>query len=114
MDEQMLDDQLEPMYSSFVPIQDVGWKTFRERWTIEKGGREIRAGSAKWWFILDNNILWLLLMSVFVFIDINVINIYHNNELIISLIILIGLMINSNNCNCNTNCDFIKIIKIVF
>ena len=38
MDEQMQDDQLESTYNSFVPIQDVALKTYRERWTIEKGG----------------------------------------------------------------------------
>ena len=37
MDEQRLDDQLEPICSSSVPIQDVAWKTSRERWTIETG-----------------------------------------------------------------------------
>ena len=49
MDEQRLDDQLEPIYNSPVPIRDVAWKTSQERWTIEKGGervREIRASSA--------------------------------------------------------------------
>ena len=29
--------QLEPIYNSSVPIQDVALKTFRERWTIERG-----------------------------------------------------------------------------
>ena len=38
MDEQRLDDQLEPIYNSSLPIQDVAWKTSRERWTIETGG----------------------------------------------------------------------------
>ena len=31
MDEQKLDDQLEPIYSSFMQIQDVAWKTCWER-----------------------------------------------------------------------------------
>ena len=39
MEEQRQDDQREPIYNSFVPIQDVALKTYRERWTIEKGGR---------------------------------------------------------------------------
>ena len=39
MDEQKLDEQLEPTYTCFVPIQDVALKIYRERWTIEKGGR---------------------------------------------------------------------------
>ena len=38
MDEQRHDDQLEPTYNRSVPIQDISLKTFRERWTIEKGG----------------------------------------------------------------------------
>ena len=38
MDKQRQDDQLEPLYNSFVQIQDVAFKTYRERWTIETGG----------------------------------------------------------------------------
>ena len=38
MDEQRQDNQLEPIYSSLVPIQDVALKTNQKRWTIEKGG----------------------------------------------------------------------------
>ena len=38
MDEQRQDDQLEPIYNSSVPIQDVALKTSRERWTTETGG----------------------------------------------------------------------------
>ena len=38
MDKQRLDDQLEPIYNSAVPIQDVGRKICWERWTIETGG----------------------------------------------------------------------------
>ena len=33
-----MDEQLEPTYSSSVPIQDVALKTYRKRSTIEKGG----------------------------------------------------------------------------
>ena len=44
MDEQRLDDQPEPINNSSVPIQDVAWKTCRERWTIETGGEK---GSGK-------------------------------------------------------------------
>ncbi len=40
MDEQRQDDQLEPTYSSFVPIRDVILKTCRKQWTIEKGGEK--------------------------------------------------------------------------
>ena len=35
MDEQRQDDQLEPIYNSFVPIRDVAQKTSRKRRTIE-------------------------------------------------------------------------------
>ena len=38
MDEQRRDDQLEPIYNSSVPIQDVALKTYREQWMIETGG----------------------------------------------------------------------------
>ena len=38
MDEETLDDQLEPIHNSSVPIQNVAWKNSRERWTIETGG----------------------------------------------------------------------------
>ena len=37
-DEQRFDDQLEPIYRSSVPIQDLAEKTCRELWTIEMGG----------------------------------------------------------------------------
>ena len=50
MDEQRQDDQLEPIYNSSVPIQDIALKTSQEQWTTETGGetvaREIRAGNA--------------------------------------------------------------------
>ena len=38
MNKQKLDDQLEPIYNSSVPIQDIALKTYREWWTIEMGG----------------------------------------------------------------------------
>ena len=37
MDKQSLDDQLEPIYNSSVPIHDVAWRTSWERWTMEMG-----------------------------------------------------------------------------
>ena len=40
MDEQRLDDQLQPIYNSSVPIQNVAWKTYREQWTIETDGEK--------------------------------------------------------------------------
>ena len=53
MDEQRQDDQLEPIYNSSVPIQNITLKSSRERWTIKTGServREIRAGKATWWW----------------------------------------------------------------
>ena len=40
MDEQRQDDQLEPTYSSSVPIRNVALKTCRKQWTIRKGGEK--------------------------------------------------------------------------
>ena len=42
IDEQKQDDQLEPIYNSSVPIQDVALKTYLELWTIQIGGRRER------------------------------------------------------------------------
>ena len=39
MDEQRLDNYLEPIYNSSVPIQDVAGTTSWEQWTIEMGGK---------------------------------------------------------------------------
>ena len=44
MDKQRQNEQLEPIYNSSVLIQDVAWRTFRERWTIEMDGKR---GSGK-------------------------------------------------------------------
>ena len=38
MDEQREDVQLEPTYSSSVPILDVALRTCQRQWTIGKGG----------------------------------------------------------------------------
>ena len=38
MDEQRQDEQLEPMYNSSVPIQDIALVTSREQWMVEIGG----------------------------------------------------------------------------
>ena len=38
MAEQRQDDQLEPTYSSSVPMRDVALKTCRKQWTIGRGG----------------------------------------------------------------------------
>ena len=39
IDEQRQDDQLEPTYSSSVPIRDVALKVCRKPWTIGRGGQ---------------------------------------------------------------------------
>ena len=39
MDKQRHGDQLEPIYNGSEPIQNEALKTYRERWTIEMGGR---------------------------------------------------------------------------
>ena len=44
MDEERQNKQLEPIYNSSVPIQDVTLKTYQERWTIETIGKR---GSGK-------------------------------------------------------------------
>ena len=46
MDEQRQDDQLEPTYNSYVPIQDVALKTYRKGLTIETGGKRGSGRSA--------------------------------------------------------------------
>ena len=38
MDEKKQGDQLEPTYSSFVPLRDIALKTSGGRWTIGMGG----------------------------------------------------------------------------
>ena len=38
MNKQRLNDQLEPIYNSSVPIQDVTLKTYQDQWMIEMGG----------------------------------------------------------------------------
>ena len=38
MDVQRQDDQVEPTYSSSVPIRDVALRTCRKQWTIGRGG----------------------------------------------------------------------------
>ena len=40
MDEERQDGQLEPTYSSSVPIRDLALKTCWKQWTIEKGGEK--------------------------------------------------------------------------
>ena len=57
MDEQMQDDQLEPIYNSSVPIQYVDLKTYRERWTIEKVGEK---GSGR--SVLAADIMMMILL----------------------------------------------------
>ena len=40
MDEQRKNNQLEPIYNSSVPIQDVALKTYQKRWMIETCGEK--------------------------------------------------------------------------
>ena len=40
IDKQKLDDQLEPTYSSSVPIRNVALKTYLKQWTIKKDGEK--------------------------------------------------------------------------
>ena len=57
MDEQRQDAKLEPTYNSFVPIQDIALKTFREQCTIEKsGGRGSERPLLIAWHDDDNDI----------------------------------------------------------
>ena len=39
MNVQRQDDQLEPTYSSSVPIRDVAFRTCRKQWTLGRGGK---------------------------------------------------------------------------
>ena len=39
MDKQRQDNQLEPIYNSSEPIQDIAWETSGEWWMIEMGGK---------------------------------------------------------------------------
>ena len=45
MDEQSLDDQLEPINNSSVSIEDVAWRTCQEWWMIEMGGERVSGKS---------------------------------------------------------------------
>ena len=45
MDDQKQDDQLEPIYNSSVPIQDIALKTSLERRTIKMGDERGSGGS---------------------------------------------------------------------
>ena len=45
MDDKRQNDQLEPRFSSSVPIQDEPLKTSRERWMIETGGERMSGRS---------------------------------------------------------------------
>ena len=54
MDDQRQDDQLEPTYSSYVPIRDVALKTCRKQWMIGRGG-ERRPGMSVLMVRHENN-----------------------------------------------------------
>ena len=68
MEKQVLDDQLEPIYNSFVPIQDVAWKTSRERWTIETGG-EGRSGKSALAARHDDNTYVYIYMYIYIIVS---------------------------------------------
>ena len=78
MNEQRQDDQLEPIYNSSVPIQDIALKTSGERWTIEICG-ERGSGRSVMAARLDDDIR-----------D----NTYHFWELLMSLVHLVGTPMN--------------------
>ena len=66
MDEQRQDDQLELIYNSSVPIQNIALKTSREKWTIEMGsenepGRSVLAARHD---DDDNEIGWLYKLPI--------------------------------------------------
>ena len=45
MDEQGLDNQLELIYNSSLPIRDVAWRTSREPWTKGTSGERVSGRS---------------------------------------------------------------------
>ena len=45
MDKQMLDDQIGPIFKSSVPIQNVAWRTCRERLTVQMGSEKMSGKS---------------------------------------------------------------------
>ena len=53
MDEQRQNDQVQPTYSSSVPIRDLALKTCRKRWMIERVGKRgsgISVLMVQWWW----------------------------------------------------------------
>ena len=74
MDEQKRDDQLEPIYNSSVPIQDVALKTPREQWTIETGVAREAQGDPCWqrdmmMMIIKRVSVWVLFNGISTSID---------------------------------------------
>ena len=61
MDEQRQDNQLEPIYNSSVPMQDIAWKTSQEQWTIEMSGeRESGRSMLAVWHDDDDDDIWFV------------------------------------------------------
>ena len=73
MDEQRQDNQLELTYNSFVPIKDVDLKTYRKRWTIEKGdgGGSGKSARVVWHDDDDDDWFWKYADVSFVVISLN-------------------------------------------
>ena len=81
MDEQKLDDKLEPTFRSSVPIRDVVLKTCRKQWTIDKGGeRESEISVLMVWHDDDDD------MEQFNFIDLCLTKLFEK-ELFVYLIV---------------------------
>ena len=63
MNEQKQDNQLEPIYNSSVPIQDIALKTSREQWMIVMGGERGSGRSvlAAWY---DDKKAWKIICEI--------------------------------------------------
>ena len=66
MDEQRQDEQLEAIYNSSVPIQDIALKTSWERWMIETDGKRgsVRSLLAAW----DDNVVDDIYIYIYIYI----------------------------------------------
>ena len=64
-DEQELGNQLEPIYNSSVLIQDVAWKTDRDRWTIETSG-ERESGKSMLAARHDNDDIYIYIYNIYI------------------------------------------------
>ena len=85
MDERRQNNQLEPIYNSFVPIQDIALKTSREQWTIETVAREGQ-GDSCW----QRDMMMMMMMKT---------NIGHTENLILYSILMISKFTLNHNGN---------------